>query len=255
VNAPPNPTPDHDQIRAFFRALVRPGDVHELRVPNPRDRRLGVVSGYVDNEDAFVRLASSVGGAGAESVYTTLNPVTPALLARAANRLQRNAKTLTADADVLCYRNLLVDIDPVRPAGIGATDEEREAALGTRAVRHDSKDFEAVLDAVPPVRRPSGQRRKRSAKRHADKGYDFPRCRAVPRRRGIKGRIARRGVERSDRLGCHRWAVERTLAWLKRYRRLTTRWERREDIHQAFVTLACCLVCHRRLQEGYETGF
>jgi transposase len=57
-------------------------------------------------------------------------------------------------------------------------------------------------------------------------------------------------VERSDRLGRHRWVVERTLAWLARYRRLAVRYERRDDIHQAFLTLACCLVCHGRLREG-----
>jgi IS5 family transposase len=106
-----------------------------------------------------------------------------------------------------------------------------------------------MLDAVPPIRRPSGQRRKRPAKLHADKGYDDRRCRAALRKRHIKPRIARRGVERSDRLGRHRWVVERTLAWLKRYRRLAVRHERRSDIHQAFLTLACCLVCHRYLKQ------
>jgi transposase len=59
-------------------------------------------------------------------------------------------------------------------------------------------------------------------------------------RRGIKCRIARRGIERSDRLGRHRWVVERTLAWLAKYRRLTIRYERRADIHQAFLSLICC---------------
>jgi len=37
--------------------------------------------------------------------------------------------------------------------------------------------------------------------------------------------------------------VERTLAWLSRFRRLTIRHERRADIHEAFVTLGCALVC------------
>ncbi len=112
------------------------------------------------------------------------------------------------------------------------------------ANRHDSMAFEAMLDAVPPIRRPSGQRRRRPAKLHADKGYDFRRCREACRKRRIKHRLARRGVERPDRLGRHRWVVERTLAWLARYRRLAARYERRADIHQAFLTLACCLVCH-----------
>jgi transposase len=49
-------------------------------------------------------------------------------------------------------------------------------------------------------------------------------------------------VETSERLGQHRWVVERTLAWLNRFRRLTIRYERRADIHQAFV-LGCALIC------------
>jgi transposase len=122
------------------------------------------------------------------------------------------------------------------------------AARAGPANRHDSVVFEAMLDAVPPVERPSGRRRQRPGKLHADKGYDYARCRAACRQRRIKHRIARTGVERSDRLGRHRWVVERTLAWLERFRRLAVRWERREDIHQAFLTLACCAVCHRYLQ-------
>ena len=105
-----------------------------------------------------------------------------------------------------------------------------------------------MLDAVPPIRTPAGRRRKRPAKLHADKGYDYRRCRDACRRRRIKSRIARRGVERSDRLGRHRWVVERTLAWLKRHRRLAARYERRPDLHQAFLTLACCIVCHAFLR-------
>jgi IS5 family transposase len=78
---------------------------------------------------------------------------------------------------------------------------------------------------------------------HADKGYDYPRCRAACRQRGIAPRIARRGIESSERLGRHRWVVERTLAWLNRFRRLTVRYERRADIHQAFLSLGCALIC------------
>ncbi len=76
--------------------------------------------------------------------------------------------------------------------------------------------FEPVLDAVPPIKQPSGQRRTRPDKVHADKGYDYRRCRRALSRRHIKGRIARQGVERRDRLGRHRWVVERTFAWLNR---------------------------------------
>ena len=113
----------------------------------------------------------------------------------------------------------------------------------TGANRHDSVPFEALIDAVPPIRRPAGQRRKRPAKLHADKAYDSRRCRRALTRRRIKVRIARKGIDSSERLGRHRWAVERTLAWLSQFRRLTIRYERRQDIHEALVSLGCSLIC------------
>lgn len=59
----------------------------------------------------------------------------------------------------------------------------------------------------------------------------------------MKHRIARRGVESKERLGIHRWVVERTFAWLHRFRRLAVRYERRSDIHQAFLSLGCIFIC------------
>ena len=44
-----------------------------------------------------------------------------------------------------------------------------------------------------------------------------------------------------------RWVVERTFAWLHHYKRLLVRYDRRHEIHEAFLALACCLVCFRRL--------
>jgi len=96
-------------------------------------------------------------------------------------------------------------------------------------------------------RRPStgsfGRRRKRPVKVHADKGYDYPRCRQTLRRRHIQVRFARKDIDSSQRLGRHCWVVERTLAWLSRFRWLTVRYERRADIHHAFLTLGCSLIC------------
>ncbi len=123
----------------------------------------------------------------------------------------------------------------------------RQAAANT----HDSKMLEEAVDALGPIRGPRsrpGRPRKRPEKLHADKGYDFPRCRKALRKRGIKARIARRGVASSERLGRHRWVVERTLSWLNRYRRLKVRYERRADIHQAFLDLGCALICWSYVQ-------
>ena len=116
---------------------------------------------------------------------------------------------------------------------------------------HDSVLFETVIDAIEPIRRPRGRPRQRPAKLHADKGYDYPRCRRALRRRGITPRIARRGIESSEKLGRHRWVVERTLAWLNRFRRLIVRYERRVDIHEAFLDLGCALICFNALQTWF----
>ena len=114
----------------------------------------------------------------------------------------------------------------------------------TAANVHDSRVLEPLLDAVAPIRTGRrGRPRRRPAKLHADKGYDYRRCREACTRRGIKHRIARQRVEPRARLGRHRWIVERTLAWLARYRRLTIRYERLAELHAAFLDLACALVC------------
>jgi IS5 family transposase len=124
-------------------------------------------------------------------------------------------------------------------------------AVGLSAANiHDSVLLEAMVDAVAPVKGPCGRPgrpRRRPAKLHLDKGYDYPRCRKALRRRGITPRIARRGVESSQRLGRHRYVVERSLAWLVGHRRLQVRYERRADILTAFLQLACALLCAGRL--------
>ncbi len=58
-----------------------------------------------------------------------------------------------------------------------------------------------------------------------------------------KQRPPSKGKGSSERLGRHRWMVERTLAWMARYRRLAVRCERRANIHEAFLHLGCSLIC------------
>jgi IS5 family transposase len=111
----------------------------------------------------------------------------------------------------------------------------------------DTTMFAAVLEDVPPIRTPSGRRRRRPDKVDADKGYDSAANRAWLRRRGIRARIARRGVESSVRLGRHRWRIERALSWLSCWRRLGVRWDRDSGRWFAFVLVACAVVCFNRL--------
>jgi transposase len=118
----------------------------------------------------------------------------------------------------------------------------------TGANRHDSALFAEVVDAIPSIRRPRGRPRKRPVKLHADKGYDYPRCRQALTRRHITVRIARKGIESKEKLGRHRWVVERTMAWLAQFRRLTVRYERRQDMHEAFTSLGCSLICFKAIE-------
>jgi transposase len=54
-------------------------------------------------------------------------------------------------------------------------------------------------------------------------------------------------VESSERLGRHRWVIERSLAWLTGYRRLTLRYERSARLFTAFLTLAATLTGYQKL--------
>jgi IS5 family transposase len=126
------------------------------------------------------------------------------------------------------------------------------AVVLSAANTHDSLLLEQVVDAVPSIKglrgRP-GRPRRRPAKLHLDKGYDYPRCRRALRRRGITPRIARRGIEPRDRLGRHRYVVERSLAWLVGYRRLQVRYERHAEMLLGFLHLACALICLKVLNQ------
>ena len=111
---------------------------------------------------------------------------------------------------------------------------------------NDHRMLEDMLDGVRAVRQPVGRPRKRPAKLHGDKGYDYPECRDLLRERAIVARIARKGIESSTRLGRHRYVVERCLEWTTRFRRLVRRYERKAFHFLGFLRLACALICYRR---------
>ena len=115
---------------------------------------------------------------------------------------------------------------------------------------HDATHLIPLVDAIPPIVGPRGKPgrpRKRPSKLHADKAYDSVSLRRALRARGIVPRIARRGIDSSERLGRYRWVVERSLSWLLGCRRLGVRYERRADILQGLLDLACALICLRFL--------
>ena len=104
-----------------------PGNVVEVRIPHAGKYK--TVSGYFDNFDRLADAVMSQADQSYPGYYFTTNPINSALLARSNNRLISFAKTTTSDADVTKLRWLLIDLDPIRPAGISSTDEEHEAAI------------------------------------------------------------------------------------------------------------------------------
>ncbi|GAA1234572.1 hypothetical protein GCM10009665_25960 [Kitasatospora nipponensis] len=81
----------------------------------------------------------------------------------------------------------------------------------------------------------------------AGRGYDHDKYRRLVRDLGIRPVIARRNTGHGSGLGVHRWVVERAFALLHQFRRLRIRWEIRDDIHEALLSLGCSLICWRRL--------
>jgi hypothetical protein len=114
----------------------------------------------------------------------------------------------------------------------------------TGGQRNDVTQLMPLVPAIPPVR---GRPRQRPDAVYAGRGYDHDKCRRQVRGKGITPVIARRGTEHGSGLGVHRWVVEQTIALLHWFRRLRIRWEIRDDIHEAFLSLACSIICWRRL--------
>jgi hypothetical protein len=99
-----------------------------------------------------------------------------------------------------------------------------------------------TAQAIPPVRGRRGWPRRRPKRLYGDRGDDSEEHRGR-RRRGIRPFLARRGEPHGSGLGPYRWVVERTLSWLRGKRNLRIPTERRGDIHDAFLSLACSLIC------------
>ena len=122
------------------------------------------------------------------------------------------------------------------------------AAETTAANVNDITRFLAVVDAVPAIRGRRGRPRRRPASVYGDRAYHSRATRSQLRRRRIKTKVARPTDPHGSGLGRRRWVVERTISWLHQHRRLRVRYERRADIHEAFLTIGCCLICFKQLQ-------
>jgi transposase len=122
------------------------------------------------------------------------------------------------------------------------------AVAVSAANTNDSHALKPLVMTIPAIKSRRGPPRRKPAKLHADRAYDQPGLRWV-RDRGIKVRIARKGVESKDKLGKHHWVIERTMAWFTGYRRLTLRYERKAGHFLAFLTLGASLTCYKKIRK------
>jgi len=122
-----------NNIKSCLERLKDEGVVSELRVLNTPN---GTVSGYYESFDKLAEEAKKHDGKGL--VCITLNPVNKALLARATNRTVKFPKYTTQDSDIDHIHWFFIDLDPIRPAGISATETEHTNALNLAKKIRDS---------------------------------------------------------------------------------------------------------------------
>jgi transposase len=123
----------------------------------------------------------------------------------------------------------------------------------TGANRNDSQEALALVMRFRPSQGERGRPRCRPESGLGDRGYDAAAIRRGLRVRHIVPWLAMRRTEHGSGLGRWRWVVERTFAWLNQFRRLRVRYDRRADIHEAFLSLGCALICWQSLRRAWNT--
>jgi transposase len=120
----------------------------------------------------------------------------------------------------------------------------------TGANVHDSEMAITLVDGIPPIKQPQGRPRRRPDEVLADRAYDAEeKIRQPLRQRKTKPLIAKRNNQNGSGLGKFRYVVEAAFGWLFNQRYLRVRYEKRDDIHQAFLIIGCFLICWRRIME------
>ena len=117
----------------------------------------------------------------------------------------------------------------------------------TGANTHDVTQILPLVESIPPVPGHRGRPRQRPDCVIGDRGYDSEKHRQALRDLRITPVLAQRRTEHGSGLGKVRWVIERSISWLRQFRRLRIRYEKRADIHRAFLFIGCALICWRFL--------
>ncbi|HJV87624.1 MAG TPA: IS5 family transposase [Noviherbaspirillum sp.] len=180
------------------------------------------------------------------------------------------------NADRLDFSRVIADSSSVRAvhggkkAGPNPTDRRKAGSkhhlvvdangtplnvILTGANPHDSTQLTPLLDGVPAIAGRRGRPLRKPRCVQADRAYDCERYRLILQQRGIHPQLAKRCTGHGSHLGVTRWVVERTFAWLHRFRRLRVRYERRADMHEGFLRLGCAVICWRTLRKAWHDPF
>jgi transposase len=106
-----------------------------------------------------------------------------------------------------------------------------------------------LVDAIPPIKGKPGAPLRIPQQVMADRAYDSDPHRMTLSCRGIATAIARRGMPHGSGLGIFRYVGEQSIALFHQFRRLRTRFDKRDDIHEAFMSIGCAMICWRRLHQ------
>jgi transposase len=112
------------------------------------------------------------------------------------------------------------------------------------ANQHDGQTLLPLVIDMPAVAGKPGRPKQKADTLVADKAFDCQSLRLLLRWLGIEPYIPKRGDDEHG-LGKVRWFIERTISWFHQFRRLRIRWERRPEVHQAFLSLAAAIICYR----------
>ena len=120
----------------------------------------------------------------------------------------------------------------------------------TAANHHDVTQLLPLVDAIPRVRGKVGAPLRKPREVMGDRAYHDDARRKILSCRGIATAIARRREGHGSGLGIFRYVVEQALALFHQFRRLRTRFDKRDDIHEAFMDIGCAMMCWRRLHNS-----
>lgn len=143
---------DYDETRRAIKLLQAPDEVFEIRVIGTASRK-DIISGYFQDTDILFEKLDTI-DLRKRNVYITLGEVREECFSRSqCNRFEKNPAVTTNDNDIIAYRWLFVDLDPVRPTGISSSDEQLERAEELRNVVYE---YLKNLGFPEPVKAMSG---------------------------------------------------------------------------------------------------